>query len=79
MATETKDNVVELPFTRDAHRWPFQLDETGDDSEFRVVKTDLDGNVVGDFIFATTDDGDVIVVCRRFDEAEFGSVNLVVV
>lgn len=72
--------VLEGRFTRDLRRFPFQLDETGDDdSEFRVVRTDDKNNVVGDFIFALTDDGDVLVVVRRFDEAEFGTVNFVLV
>ena len=79
MATKLKE-VKDVPFTRDAARWPFQLDETGDaEEEFRVVRVDEDNNVVGDFIFATTDGGDVLVVCRRFDEAEFGTVNFVLV
>lgn len=73
--------VIEGRFgKRDQHRWPFQLDETGEDeSEFRVVRTDDKNNVVGDFIFHLLEDGDVLVICRRFDEAEFGSVNFVLV
>jgi hypothetical protein len=73
--------VIEGRFNkRDQHRWPFQLDETGDDeSEFRVVRTDADNNVVGDVIFHLTDDGDVLLIVRRFDEAQFGSLNVVFV
>jgi hypothetical protein len=58
----------------------FQLDETGDDpEEFRVVKQDSRGNVCGDFMFREVEiDGvcHVVIDVRRFDEAEFGSVQV---
>jgi hypothetical protein len=54
----------------------FQLDETGDEP-FRVVRTDDKGNVVGDFTFSEDEVGDVRVEVRRFDEAHFGSLEIV--
>lgn len=74
--------VIEGRFVNphDKHRWPFQLDETGDDdSEFRVVRTNEDNDVVGDVIFHLLEDGDVLLIVRRFDEAQFGSLNVVFV
>lgn len=54
----------------------FQLDETGPEDEFRVVRTDERGNVVGDFTFEDYPDGDVLLLVRRFDEAEFGELRV---
>lgn len=54
----------------------FQLDETGGQHEFRVVRQNRQGDVVGDFQFAVNSTGDVEILIRRFDESQMGSVSI---
>jgi hypothetical protein len=49
----------------------------GDEDTFRVVRQDERGNVVG-AVELRLEDGDVVVEIRRYDEAVFGSVRVVI-